>query len=63
MGIKDETLKAIELYDQTFGQDTFPTIPLLMDIGDEETIKIINECVEKNKDVYELGYLSLDVIY
>ena len=63
MGTKDEALEAIKLYEQTFGYGAFPTIPLLMELGDEETIKIINDCIEKNKDVYDLGYLSLDVIY
>ncbi len=26
----------------------------------ENTIKIIDRCIRENKDVYELGYLSLD---
>ena len=28
----------------------------------EEIIDIIDECIEENKDVYDLGYLSLDDI-
>ena len=27
----------------------------------KEDIEIIKECVEKKKDVYELGYLTLDL--
>lgn len=51
-------LQALELYESTF-DDGFPT----MSVGgmpDEKMIEIINKCVKKKKDVYELGYLSLD---
>ncbi len=53
---------AIKLYENTFG-DSFPTVPLLMEKSDEEVIEIINVCVAKKKDVYDMGYLSLDAIY
>lgn len=53
---------ALELYDKTF-DDSFPTIPLLMENSDEKVIEIINKCISEKKDVYELGYLSEDAIY
>lgn len=55
---------ALELYEKTF-DDSFPTIPLLMENTDEKVVEIINKCISEKKDVYELGYLSLseDVIY
>ena len=58
--MKKEVEEAIKLYDETF-EDTFPTIPLLMDIPDDEVIEMINKCVAEGKDVYEMGYLSLDL--
>lgn len=56
--------KALELYEKTF-DDSFPTIPLLMDKSKTEVVKIINKCISEGKDVYDLGYLSLDndIIY
>lgn len=56
--------KALELYEKTF-DDTFPTIPLMMENSDEKVVEIINSCISENKDVYDMGYLSLDsnVIY
>ncbi|MEG1085216.1 MAG: hypothetical protein RSD88_02720 [Anaerovoracaceae bacterium] len=55
---------ALELYDKTF-DGSFPTIPLLMENSDEKVVEIINKCISENKDVYDMGYLSLDseVIY
>lgn len=57
--MKKEVEEAIKLYDETF-EDAFPTIPLLMDIPDDEVIEMINKCVVEGRDVYEMGYLSLD---
>lgn len=56
--------KAIELYEKTF-DDSFPAIPLLMDKSKAEVVEIINKCVSEGKDVYDMGYLSLDddIIY
>lgn len=56
--------KALELYETTF-DDSFPTIPLLMDKSKAEVMEIINKCVSAGKDVYDMGYLSLDddIIY
>lgn len=60
----NELTKALELYKSNFDDD-FPTIPLAISRADKEVIAIINECIEKKKDVYELGYLTLetDVLY
>lgn len=54
---------AYKKYKENFNDD-FPTIPLSETMEDKEIISMIEECIEKNKDVYELGYLSLnDVMY
>ena len=60
----NELDKALELYEQTF-DDSFPTIPLLMENSDEKVVEIINKCVSAKKDVYDMGYLPLneDTIY
>lgn len=50
-----------DAYEVKFG-DMFPTFPM-MGYSEEEMIKIIEECIEKNKDVYDLGYLTLGRIY
>ncbi|EFD94423.1 hypothetical protein HMPREF0889_1407 [Megasphaera lornae] len=51
--------KAIELYEKTF-DDSFPTIPVLRDKSKIEVMEIINKCISEGKDVYDMGYLSLD---
>lgn len=51
---------ALELYEKTF-DDSFPTIPLLMEKSDEEVVEIINKCISENKNVYDMGYLTLDI--
>lgn len=38
----------LELYEKTF-DDSFPTIPLLMDNSDEKVVEIINKCISKIK--------------
>jgi hypothetical protein len=43
--------------------DGFPTIPLAWSRSDAELIKIIDECLAKGKDVYELGYVEDEIIY
>ncbi len=60
--MKKEVETAIKLYDATF-EDAFPTIPLLRRMPDDKVIEMINKCVAEGKDVYEMGYLSLDVYY
>ena len=59
--MSEKLQKAYELYKTTFNDD-FPTIPLAESLTDKEIIEIIDECVEENKDVYDLGYLQLDDI-
>lgn len=54
--------KALNLYEKTF-DDSFPTIPLIMENSDEKVIEIINNCISNKKDVYDMGYLSLNVYY
>lgn len=57
----DEKLKE---YAERF-DDGFPMIPLGWGKTDEEIIAIIDDCLEKGKDVYELGYVTddEDVLY
>lgn len=56
----DEVVNAkMEKYAKKFG-DGFPTIPLARGRSDQEVIMIIDECLSKGKDVYELGYVSND---
>lgn len=38
--------------------DGFPMIPLGWGRTDAELIDIIDECLQKNKDVYDLGYVE-----
>lgn len=53
--------KELKLYEEKF-DDSFPTFP--MDgYTPAEISEIIKKCIESNKDVYEMGILSLDVIY
>lgn len=54
----EEFDNTLELYEKTF-DDSFPMFSM-SGTPPKEVIKIINECIEKNKDVYDLGYLTLD---
>lgn len=58
--MNEKLQKTLERYKEKFNDD-FPTIPFESQ-EDEEIIDIIDECIEENKDVYDLGYLSLDDI-
>lgn len=58
--MSEKLQKALERYKKKFNDD-FPTIPF-DSWEDAEIIDIIDECIEENKDVYDLGYLSLDDI-
>lgn len=60
----DELDKALKLYEQTFGE-AFPMFPMRTTTTTNEVVDIINKCIDNNKDVYDMGYLSLnaDVIY
>lgn len=57
--VPEELVKAMEDYERVFS-DNFPADPLVVSRPPEEVISIIRECLDKKKDVYELGYLSLD---
>ncbi len=59
--LMDELDKASEAYEQIFGE-YFPTFPMRTR-PPNEIIDIINKCISAKKDVYEMGYLSLDTIY
>lgn len=54
---------ALELYEKTF-DDSFPMFSM-MGTPPNEVVEIINKCISENKDVYDMGYLSLDgnVVY
>ena len=52
----DEMLAA---YADRFG-DGFPAYQIARGRPDEEVIKIIQECLDKGKDAYELGYVQDD---
>ena len=58
MGLSHELVLALEKCEERF--ETFPTIPLCLGRSEEEVIQIIGRCLQEGKDVYELGYLSLD---
>lgn len=45
-------------YEGVFG-DGFPLFPF-GSYSEEEIIEIIDRCIKEKKDVYDLGYLSLD---
>lgn len=49
----------LQKYIEMFG-DGFPMIPLGMSRTEDEVVEIIKECLEKGKDVYELGYVEDD---
>lgn len=59
--MSEKLQKALERYKKKFDDD-FPTIPF-DSREDTEIIDIINECIESNKDVYDIGYLSTDNMY
>ena len=53
--------EALELYEKEFGE-SFP-MASMMTTEPSEVIEIINKCIAAKKDVYDMGYLSLDSIY
>ncbi len=55
----EELHEAQDKYYNVFGGN-FPMFQLGRSREPEEVIKIIDRCIRENKDVYELGYLSLD---
>ena len=52
---KTPIAKAIWKYEERFPSG-FPSVPLRRGRSDEEVIAMIEECLEKGKDVEELGY-------
>ena len=62
------TRDKLNLLQQEYAQnfdDGFPMIPIAWGRSDEEVIKIIEECLVKGKDAYELGYVKddPDIVY
>ncbi|PIE54101.1 MAG: hypothetical protein CSA35_08015 [Dethiosulfovibrio peptidovorans] len=49
--------KAIRRYNARF-PDGFPSFPLMISSSPKEIIAIVEECLEKGKDVEELGYYT-----
>ena len=58
-----ELHEAIDRYVDAF--DDWPGYQLMSGREESEVIEIINTCLEKGKDAYDLGYLTLsnDVLY
>lgn len=54
----------LDKYYEKFGE-ALPTYQIARTRTDEQIIAIIKECIEKSKDVYELGYCTdnLDMEY
>lgn len=44
-------------YAKRFG-DGFPSFQIMRTRSDDEIVVIIEDCLEKGKDAYELGYVS-----
>ncbi len=59
--MSEQLLNALDRYYNTFN-DFFPTMPMC-GYEEEEMIEIIDRCIFEKKNVYDLGYLSLDAIY
>lgn len=56
------TEELLERYAEVFG-DGFPTIPLAWGRSDDELAEIVQECLDKGKDAYELGLVEEGEIY
>lgn len=54
----DELRIKLDEYEKTFGE-SFPTYNFTH-LSFEEIGKIVDECLEKEKDVYALGYIEED---
>lgn len=52
----------LEEYRKKFNEG-FPMIPLSWGRTESELIAIIDECIKKNKTVYDLGYVNDKDIY
>mgnify|MGYP003293611022 CR=1 FL=1 len=51
--------KLLDEYLETFG-DGFPTFQLFRTRTIEERIELVQMCLDKGKDAYELGLVTLD---
>ena len=51
--------KYLDKYYEKFGE-ALPTYQIARTRAEDEVIAIIEECISKGKDVYELGYCTLD---
>lgn len=51
--------KYLDKYYEKFGE-ALPTYQIARTRTEDEVIAIIKECISKGKDVYELGYCTLD---
>lgn len=55
----DKLEKKLQEYRERF-REGFPTFQLMRSRTDDEVIEIIDECLEKGRDAYDLGYVSDD---
>lgn len=55
---RQQLFDAMEQYEEVF-DDAFSRSQMT-GRSDTEILKIISECIKKKKDVYDLGYLTLD---
>ena len=46
-------------YTERFGEG-FPTVPLAWGRSDADVVEIIDKCLTAGKNVYDMGYLTLD---
>ena len=46
-------------YTERFGEG-FPTVPLAWGRSDADVVEIIANCLTAGKNVYDMGYLTLD---
>lgn len=60
------TETAIEKYESVFGEDTFPSYYFEAEFKRDEIEKkivgAVNECLNSNKDVYEMGIVPLSAL-
>lgn len=57
--MSENLMNYISKYEENF--EEFPSIPLVWGRSENEVIEIINECISKKQDVYELGYIETDI--
>ncbi len=59
----DKLNDALESYEKVF-DDSFPMFSM-RGTSPDEIVKIIGKCISEKKDIYDMGYLSLneDTIY